>query len=159
MYFDITEELYINWQCQVRINKRPWKVKKCIQLIHLFCGGRKYLLIQNQPKSWEFGFGSLNWIYNGIHGIYVWEISRNSWGCLSCDAFKCTRYWMRREHKRAGKVIHAKLSISDQPWDKSAECWKKGAMSEMGQHTRLAIHEQMSYKTSKATGGLGDGVI
>ena len=41
-------------------------------------------------------------------GAGVCSRCRNSSGCLSCDAFKCTRYWMRKEHKRTGKTIDAK---------------------------------------------------
>ena len=41
-------------------------------------------------------------------GIGVCSRCRNSSGCLSCDAFKCIRYYMRKEHKKTGKPIDAK---------------------------------------------------
>ena len=38
-------------------------------------------------------------------GIGVCSRCRNSSGCLSCDAFKCIRYCMRKQHKKTAKPM------------------------------------------------------
>lgn len=42
-----------------------------------------------------------------LYEVGVCSKCRNQSGCLNCDEFKCTRAWMRREHKRTGRPIEA----------------------------------------------------
>ena len=73
--------------------------KEAIRFLH----EKDCLKEEELPDEYHAAIHKIN-----MSGIGVCSRCRNSSGCLSCDAFKCTRYWMRREHKRTGKVIDAK---------------------------------------------------
>ena len=69
-------------------------------------GEKKAIQIDELPHEYHVQRAKI-----AARGVGICSSCRFQSGCLRCDEAKCLAYWMRREHKRAGRPIDAKYQM------------------------------------------------